>query len=163
MAGADPNPLQNPPPGMGQAYFVEVIPHNDRLGLKYVENGVGRIVIDLPYADHLIGDPDTGVIHGGVITTMFDAACGMALLSKLPELCRIATLDLRIDYLRPAKAGATVRCAAECYKLTKHVGFTRATAHDGDPDDPIGTASGSFVVFTDDKRVSHFSAWEKPS
>ncbi|HKY90690.1 MAG TPA: PaaI family thioesterase [Nevskiaceae bacterium] len=152
------NPLHDVQPGEGQALFIEVIPHNAALGLRYVESGIGRIVVDLPYQDHLVGDPETGVIAGGVITTMFDAVSGLSLLSKLPVLNRIATLDLRIDYLRPAKPGRTVRCTAECYKLTRHIGFTRAVAHDGDPDDPIGTAAGSFVVFGDDKRVSHFRA-----
>ena len=150
--------MQDVPPGHGQAVFIDVIPHNAALGLQFVESAIGQVVVDLPYHEKLVGDPETGVIHGGVITSMFDAVSGLALLSKLPVLSRIATLDLRIDYLRPARPGKTVRCTAECYKLTRQIGFTRATAHDGDPFDPIGSAVGSFVVFGDDKRVSHFRA-----
>jgi len=146
------NPLHKPPPGKGQDFFVDVIPYNAELGLRYVENDVGTVVFDLPWHENLVGDPETGVIHGGAISGMFDAALGGAVLCKLEELRRIATLDLRIDYLRPARAGQTVRCFAECHRLTKHIAFARATAHDGDPDDLVATAVGTFVVFRDDTR-----------
>jgi uncharacterized protein (TIGR00369 family) len=146
------NPLHKPPPGQGQDYFIDVIPYNAELGLRYVENDVGRLVMELPWQEQLVGDVETGVIHGGAISGMFDAALGGAVLSKLDELRRIATLDLRIDYLRPARAGKTVRCEAECHKLTKHIAFARATAHDGDPADLVATAVGTFVVFREDTR-----------
>ena len=159
------NPLHNPPPGKGQAFFIDVIPYNAELGLEYVENQVGRVVFDLPWQESLVGDPETGVMHGGPITGMFDAALGGAVLCKLEELRRIATLDLRIDYLRPARAGKTVRCDAECHRLTKHIAFARGIAHDGDPNDLVATAVGTFVVFRDDTRSHPRSslAGESPS
>jgi uncharacterized protein (TIGR00369 family) len=146
------NPLHNPGPEKGQKYFIDVIPYNAELGLKYVENSVGRVVFELPWQEAQVGDPETGVMHGGAITGMFDAGLGGAVLSKLDDLRRIATLDLRIDYLRPARAGKTVRCEAECHRLTKHIAFARGIAHDGDPDDLVATAVGTFVVFRDDTR-----------
>ena len=45
------------------------------------ENGRGRM--RLPFANHLVGNPETGVVHGGVITAMLDQACGMAIGSAL--------------------------------------------------------------------------------
>jgi uncharacterized protein (TIGR00369 family) len=89
--------------------------------------------------------------------SLIDAVCGQAVLTKLPAIRRVATLDLRIDYLRPARAGATVRCEALCYRLTRQVAFTRATAHDGDADDPVASSSGTFMVF-DDSQSSHAAA-----
>lgn len=146
------NPLHKPSVEKGQEFYIDVIPYNAELGLKYVENEVGRVVFDLPWKEALVGDPETGVMHGGAITGLFDAALGGAVLCKLDELRRIATLDLRIDYLRPARAGKTVRCDAECHRLTKHIAFARGIAHDGDPNDPVATAVGTFVVFRDDTR-----------
>ena len=146
------NPLHKPPPGKGQDFFVDVIPYNAELGLRYVENGIGTLVFDLPWQEALVGDPETGVIHGGAITGMFDATLGGAVLAKLEELRRVATLDLRSDYLRPARAGRTVRCEAECHRLTKHIAFARGVAHDGDPSDLVATAVGTFVVFREDAR-----------
>jgi uncharacterized protein (TIGR00369 family) len=145
------NPLHDPGPE-GQQNFIDLIPYNADLGLKYIESSVGRVVFDLPWQECLVGDPETGVIHGGVFTGLFDAALGGATLAKLDVLCRIATLDLRIDYLRPAKARQTVRCEAECHRLTKHIAFARGIAHDGDPSNLVATAVGTFVVFRDDPR-----------
>jgi acyl-coenzyme A thioesterase PaaI-like protein len=65
---------------------------------------------------------------------------------------RIATLDLRIDYVRPALPQQEVICDAHCYKVTRYVAFVRAAAHHGDKMSPIATASGTFVVFRDEGR-----------
>src|ERR1700743_3329739 len=37
----------------------------------------------LPYSENLVGDPQTGVVHGGVITGLLDHTCGLAVMSKL--------------------------------------------------------------------------------
>jgi uncharacterized protein (TIGR00369 family) len=159
------NPLRDPSPGMGQTYFIDVFPHNAMLGLRYVESGVGRVVLDLPWRPELVGDPETGVIHGGAITTLFDAACGNAIATGLDELCRLVTLDLRIDYLRPARSGKTVRCEAECTRLTRHIAWARATAHhEDDPQTPIATAIATFMMMRDEggthPRAGHPATWK---
>ncbi|MGQ0700414.1 MAG: PaaI family thioesterase [Panacagrimonas sp.] len=151
------NLLNAAPPDKRQEYFVGIVPHSRALGFRYVEHKPGVVTFDLPYRDDLVGNPNTGVIHGGVITTLVDATCGQAVLTKLPEIRRIATLDLRIDYLRPARAGATVRCTSECYRVTRQVAFTRSIAHDGDESDPVATSAGTFMVF-DDSESSHAAA-----
>ncbi len=60
----------------------------------------------------------------------------------------IATLDLRIDYLRQAEAGREVLAHATCYKLTRNIGFTRAIAYHDREDDPIASAVGTFMLAT---------------
>jgi acyl-coenzyme A thioesterase PaaI-like protein len=60
----------------------------------------------------------------------------------------IATLDLRIDYLRAGDAGRDVVCRASCYKLTRNVAFTRAVAYHDDEADPIATSMGTFMIGT---------------
>jgi uncharacterized protein (TIGR00369 family) len=102
----------------------------------------------LPYRADLVGNPDTGVLHGGVITALLDACSGAAVFAALPRLVPIATLDLRIDYLRPAQAGCAVQAHATCYKLTRNVAFTRAVAYHEDPDDPIAASVGTFMLST---------------
>lgn len=151
------NLLNDAAPDQRQQYFVGIVPHSHALGIRYVEHTPGRVIFDLPYRDDLVGDPSTGVIHGGVITTLVDACCGQAVLTKLPAIRRIATLDLRIDYLRPARANATVRCISECYRMTRQVAFTRAICFDGDESDPLATSAGTFMVF-DDSESSHAAA-----
>ena len=127
--------------------YVAGVPHNQALGLQVTEYDDNSVTMRLPYDERLIGNPDTGVLHGGCITSLVDGTCGGAVIVSLTKPRRIATLDLRMDYVRPGRPGADIVCRAHCYKITRHVAFVRATAHDGDIDDPVATASGTFIVF----------------
>ena len=127
--------------------YVAGVPHNQALGLEVKEFERGQITMHLPYDERLVGNPDTGILHGGCITSLVDGTCGGAVIVALKEPRRIATIDLRMDYVRPGKRGSDIFCSAKCYKVTRHVAFVRATAHDGDIDDPVATASGTFVIF----------------
>lgn len=124
------------------------VPHNTALGIQYREVGKGEACAELPYDEKLVGNPDTGVLHGGAITALLDAVSGASVFAKLTTPVPIATLDLRIDYLRPAEPHQTVICKATCYKVTKNVAFTRAVAYHADPADPIAQAVGTFMVST---------------
>ena len=109
-----------------------------------------RLIVRVPYAEHLVGDPDTGVIHGGVITAVLDNASGWAVRvgNDWQEGMSMATLDLRIDYMRPAKPGEDLLVSAECYKQTKTIAFVRGVAHQGDVDDPVATSVATFMMGT---------------
>jgi len=128
--------------------FADLVPHNRALGLAILELGDGEAVIELPYAEHLVGNPETGVLHGGAITSMMDACCGAAVFMKLEQPTPIATLDLRIDYLKPASPGENVRARAHCYHLTRNVAFVRGVAYHDREDDPVASATGTFMVST---------------
>lgn len=127
--------------------FMRAVPHNEALGIRIVDVEPGHMVMELPWDARLVGNPETEVLHGGVITTLIDGCCGGAVLTKLREPRRVATLDLRIDYLRPAKPRQTVRAVADCYRVTHHVAFVRAEAFDDDSADPVATAAGTFALF----------------
>jgi uncharacterized protein (TIGR00369 family) len=126
--------------------FMEYVPHNRALGVQVVRVDDGEAVMSVPYADKLVGNPLTGVLHGGVVTSLMDACCGAAVFMKLEEPMRIATLDLRIDYLKPAVPGSDIVARATCYKITRNVAFVRCMASHEDPDDAIASASGTFML-----------------
>ncbi|MFP2927409.1 PaaI family thioesterase [Pyxidicoccus sp. 3LG] len=126
-------------------FYTEVVPHNHALGLKLVDVGPAEATVELPYADFLVGNPETGVLAGGAVTTLIDASCGSAVFLKLGRLTPLVTLDLRIDYLRPARPGNTLTCVAECYRMTRQVAFVRAFVHQGDKDNPVASAQGTFM------------------
>lgn len=131
--------------------FVEGIPHNAALGIKVRDFRRTEVVFELPYDAKLVGNPDTGVLHGGAITALIDACSGASVFTALTEWKPIATLDLRIDYLRAGEAGRSIMCRASCYKLTRNVAFTRAMAYhlDGDgEEDPIASSMGTFMIGT---------------
>jgi uncharacterized protein (TIGR00369 family) len=125
--------------------FMEAVPHLQALGIGFVGAGPDWAELQMPYAPQLVAYPDTGVIASGAIFSLMDSAAGMSVLMKRGRLEPHATLDLRCDYLRPAKPGQTVVGRAECYKITHRVAFVRGIAHDGDPDRPVAHVAGTFM------------------
>jgi uncharacterized protein (TIGR00369 family) len=128
--------------------FAAHVPHNRALGLEIVDLGEGWSSYRLPWAPRIVGNPETGVVHGGAITALLDAACGSAVFSSLPKPMPVATLDLRIDYLKPATRERDVHARARCVKMTRNVAFVRAVAYHDDEEDPIATATGTFMLST---------------
>lgn len=126
--------------------FIEAIPHARALNMQLTDISDGQAEIQMPYDERLIGDPKTGVIHGGAVSAMMDTCCGAAVMSHPAAPAGTATIDLRIDYMRAATPGQTIRTSATCYHITRSVAFVRATATDDDTDRPVATASGSFTV-----------------
>lgn len=126
--------------------FIEAIPHSQALGmvLDRLEDGVA--VISMPYDARFVGDPQTGVIHGGAVSALMDTCGGAAVMSHPTGVIGTATIDLRIDYMRPAKPGDRITARAECYHVTRSVAFVRATAHDADGERPVATATGAFTL-----------------
>ena len=116
------------------------------LGMSTLEIGGGRVLMTVPYREDLVGDPATGVIAGGVVTTLLDHSCGQAVYCSLTQPTTIATLDLRIDYMRRAVPGRDIFVAAHCYRITHAVAFVRAVAYDLSPDDPVAAAQAAFML-----------------
>lgn len=120
-------------------------PHADVLGLRFEEARVGHATLALPWQEAFAGDVETGILHGGVITALIDHTCGVSVQLKRVMKQAIATLDLRIDYMKPASRGETVRCHAHCYKMTKNIAFVRAEAYQGE-NDLIANAVATFML-----------------
>ena len=132
--------------GGSGAELIDHIPHCKRLGMEVVRVAPREATVRLPYREELIGDPVRKVVFGGVITTLLDHASGLAVFCSLSQLTAIATLDLRIDYLRAAEPGCDLVGRAECYKLGAQVAFVRGTAWDRSPDDPFASVLATMMV-----------------
>jgi uncharacterized protein (TIGR00369 family) len=126
--------------------FIEALPHSVMLGMQMQEIEDGVATIDMPYKEDLIGDPVTGVIHGGAVLALMDTCCGAAVMSHPENGAGTATIDLRIDYMRAATPGQTIKAVATCYHVTRSVAFVRAVALDEDTEHPVATATGAFTV-----------------
>lgn len=126
--------------------FITALPHSHALGMQLEAIGEGQATISMPYDAALVGDPETGVIHGGAVSALMDTACGAAVMSHPQAGFSTATLDLRIDYMRPATPGQTIRTRAECHHVTRSVAFVRAVATDDDESRPVAMATGAFTV-----------------
>jgi uncharacterized protein (TIGR00369 family) len=128
--------------------FARGVPHNLALGIRILDVAPTGASFELPYDPRLIGNPETGTLHGGAITALLDACSGAAVFAALPSLVPIATLDLRIDYLKPAEPGKPVIGTATCYKMTRNVAFTRGHAYQDHPDNVIAHSVGTFMLST---------------
>lgn len=126
--------------------LVPSLKHCQLLGIEALEADVGKLSLKLPYHEKLIGNPDSKVVNGGPITTLMDTACGFAAVLGQDEPGICPTLDLRIDYMRPAEPGKAIIGAAEAYRVSRSVIFTRGIAfHEGDKDNPIAHCTASFM------------------
>lgn len=125
--------------------LIGMIPHNEELGTETIHATRGMAIMRLPYDAKLIGNPDDGVVHGGAVTTLIDSVCGLAVLTAPAQPRRIVTLDLRIDYLRPATPRHDLFARAEVYKLARDIAFVRATAYQDDLQDLVASATGTFM------------------
>ncbi len=130
--------------------FVDDVPHCRDLGVSVVEAKHGQVVLKMPYQEALLGDSERGLIHGGVLTTLIDSASGLSVFCSLEKMEAIATLDLRIDNMRPGVAGEDIFAWARCYRLTSQVAFVRSVAYQR-RDLPLTTSSSAFMRASSDK------------
>ena len=126
--------------------FLSALRHCQVLGMQVQAASAEGLTLRLPYSQHIVGNPDSGVIHGGAITTLMDTTCGISTVCVLPEFEICPTLDLRIDYMRAATPGQRITARAECYHMTRSVAFLRAVALDEDEANPVAAATGAFTA-----------------
>ena len=120
--------------------------HGKALGLEYRASGPNWMELGLPWRAELVGVRETGVLASGAIVSLIDTASGASVWMALGYFVPIVTLDLRLDYMRPAVKGETVIARCECVKLTKQIAFIRGVAHGGDPDRPIAHSAATFMT-----------------
>ena len=131
-------------------------PQSSALGVDFVRGPDGAELMRAPFREDLVGDPATGGLADGVVYTLLDQACGFAISSAVRDIAGMegrglrmggmATLDFRIDYVRPARAGEAVIGQAECIKLNGEVAFVRGVAFETDPNDPVAIAQAAFMI-----------------
>ena len=120
--------------------------HAVALGIRYVTHGSEWCELALDYDRRLISDTTSGVLASGPIVSLIDMSAAMAVWLRRGERIRMATLDLRLDYLCPAVPGETVIARMECYRLGRRIAFVRGTAHHGAAESPIAHAAGTFAL-----------------
>ena len=138
--------------------FLDNLPHCQRLGLSVVGGGENQLTMRLPYAENIIGNPLSGALHGGALTTLMDTASGTAVFAVLPgyELC--PTLDLRMDYMKAAAAGVDLIAEAKVIRISKNVVFTECLVYQEQDHDLVARCAAAFMRIGAELTPSEFEA-----
>jgi uncharacterized protein (TIGR00369 family) len=126
--------------------YVRHLGHGGALGIAYRGHGADWVELELPYDEKLVGMPESGIVASGPIISLMDMATSLAIWIRLGHFRPQATLDLRVDYLRPATPGRTIVGRGTCFAARRSVAFVSGIAHEGDRDDPIASVTGTFMV-----------------
>lgn len=140
--------MSAPAAGFDPRRFFELarrVGHGRALGLEFRQSGENWAELALPWREELVGIPETGVLASGAVVSLIDTASGTSVWVSLDKFLPIVTVDLRLDYLRPANRGETIVARCECVKLTRRIAFVRGIAH-GDEGRPIALSSATFML-----------------
>ncbi len=124
--------------------------HIVALGLRFVAHGVDWCEFAIDYDRRLVSDAKSGILASGPIVSLMDTAAAFAVWTRRGRFAPQATLDLRLDYLRPSHPGMAVTGRAECYRLTRRIAFVRGVAHEGDAADPVAHLAGTYMLLPDE-------------
>ena len=125
--------------------FTQAIPHSRDCGMVIDAIDAAGAAASLPYRPQWLGDSERGLIHTGIIASLIDTVSGLAALAAAGRFEPIPTLDLRVDYLRPALPEKTLHSRAECYRLTRSIAFVRARAWQDDEQEPVAVSQATFM------------------
>src|SRR4051812_31829605 len=127
----------------------ELIPFNKFLGVRVLLLEPGRVELEIPWRDELVGDPMKPALHGGVISALADTAGGMAIWGALEHPTqRVSTIDLRIDYLRPGRLEALI-AEAVAVRVGRSVGVADVRLfHPTSRGDVVATGKGVYAIKT---------------
>lgn len=119
--------------------------HGAALGFELTKVGRGEIEMTFPYKEEVVGNPVTGVVHGGVIVSLLDTCCGSAAITMLTRPVVTPTMDLRLDYMHPAEPYKPIYVSAKVYRNTSNVMFCRGSAWQDDRENPIAHCVATFM------------------
>ncbi len=127
------------------------------LGTRVESMDFGTLVMTIPFDEKLTNNrPDEGddgsiaQIHGGIAATLIDTTGGIALRPYLddPMNDSVATINLTVNYLRPASGDLTA--TAEVIRAGTSVGVSTVTVESEAPDSemkPVATGQGAYRLF----------------
>ena len=128
--------------------FISGIPYAVASGMTLTDIGPGRCSLLLPARGTWTGDAERKLIHPGCLSVLADTACGVAVGCAMEQIEPYATLDLRMDYLRPPVAETDLVCHAECHRLSRSVAFVRGELMQPGQSEPVATVYATFMRAT---------------
>jgi len=141
------------PPGCaidpeGLRNMAERTPAQRALGARLVALGPRSATIGVGWRKDLVEDNAGGGLAGGVISTALDQASGLAMMMNFNgQRASAGTVELRLEYMAPPRAGQPVHAHAECVGSNAHAAFMRcASYHPDTPGELLATGSAIFMT-----------------
>jgi uncharacterized protein (TIGR00369 family) len=124
------------------------VPFNRWLGVKIEMLAEGSARLAIPYRPELIGDSRRPALHGGVISMLVDTCGGAAIFTALPAGAKISTVDMRVDYLRPARP-VTLIAEARVVRIGNRVGVANVVVYQERVDEPVAEGKTVYNIRLD--------------
>lgn len=103
--------------------------------------------VRMPFNTDFCVDADQTLLHGGILTALLDSVFGLANFVAIDGVSTMATLDLRVDYLRPARSRSDVIVSAHCFRKTSQIAFNSGSIwFEGHEDAEIARGTASFAL-----------------
>ncbi len=138
--------------------FMEHIPFHKLIGMEIRELSAEYVEVYIEMKPELVGNPTHQILHGGVTSAMLDAAGGLiAMANTIQQLTdsdnadelqrrlqNLATIDIRVDYLRPGR-GKWFIITAEVVRQGNKIAVTRMAMHN-DNEQQIAQGTATYMV-----------------
>lgn len=132
--------------------FPSVFPHCAALGLTISQRQGNKLQTQLQPRPEFKAHASMDVLHSSLITSIADSTAGLAAMSSLPKMAPLATLDLHVDYLKPASSEHIVVIDAECFKRNQNVAFVRGVIWQQQSSNVVANITASFMLDTAAER-----------
>lgn len=127
--------------------LAALVPYSQFLGLQLHHTDGEELMVTLPFAEHLIGNPTIPALHGGTVASVLETAAIFNTLLQPGVLGVPKTINITVDYLRPGRPEATF-ARGVITKMGRNVVSVNATAWQSDSTRPIATALVHLLVRT---------------
>jgi len=114
----------------------------------------GQVELDLPFSPELT--QQHGFVHGGVIASLLDAACGYAASSLMPAEAGVLTVEFKVNFLAAAR-GEGIRAVGRVRRAGRTVTFAEgeAVALDGARQVVVATTQATLMTIVGRAGVRH--------
>jgi uncharacterized protein (TIGR00369 family) len=122
--------------------LLDGAPVHRGLGLRVTEAGEHGLILYADAGPEHAGADDSEFLHGGVVATVLDTTATFALIAATGT--DWSTVDLRVDFLRPAPAGP-LEARGQAVQVGRRLGRATAELYAAGSKRLLASAAGTFV------------------
>lgn len=126
------------------AVLIAAVPYCRHLGVSAELDAQG-VLLSMPFAQHLVGNPILPAIHGGVTASLLEIAAIAQLIYETDAARVPKPVDITVDYLRSGRA-LTSYARARLARQGRRVVNVHAEMWQEDEAKPIAALRGHFLL-----------------